>query len=71
MTDRKPWQPHLDSEPEANPFANRTQGDGRFVNKIRDATQDTAPLQGSKDLSDEDSLDDVIADSADDPAEKP
>jgi hypothetical protein len=67
MSDRKPWQPRLDSEEELNPFANRTQGDGKFVNKIRDPNKDTSPLQGTKDLSDEDSLDDVIADSSEDP----
>jgi hypothetical protein len=66
MSDRKPWQPHLDSEPEANPFANRTQRDGRSV-KIQNPNEDTAPLQGTKDLSDEDSLDDVIADGSEDP----
>jgi hypothetical protein len=62
MTERKPWQPSLDTEPDANPFANRTQGEGSFVKKIRDPNEDTAPLQGSKDISDDDSLLDVIAD---------
>jgi hypothetical protein len=62
MADRKPWQPSLDTEEEANPFANRTQGDGSFKNTVRDTQEDTAPLQGTKDMSDEDSLVDVIAD---------
>jgi hypothetical protein len=62
MSDRKPWQPNLDTPEDANPFANRTQGDGRFTKKVRDPEEDTSPLQGSKDLSDEDSLEDVIAD---------
>jgi hypothetical protein len=61
MSDRKPWQPNLDTPEDANPFANRTQGEGRFTKKVRDPEEDTSPLQGSKDLSDEDSLDDVIA----------
>jgi hypothetical protein len=62
MAERKPWQPSLDTEPDANPFANRTQGEGSFVKKVRDPEEDTAPLQGSKDISDDDSLLDVIAD---------
>jgi hypothetical protein len=62
MAERKPWQPSLDTEPDANPFANRTQGEGSFVKKVRDPQEDTAPLQGSKDMSDDDSLLDVIAD---------
>jgi hypothetical protein len=62
MAERKPWQPSLDTEPDANPFANRTQGEGSFVKKVRDPEEDTAPLQGSKDISDYDSLLDVIAD---------
>jgi len=62
MAERKPWQPSLDTEPDANPFANRTQGEGSFVKKVRDPNEDTAPPQGSKDISDDDSLIDVIAD---------
>lgn len=62
MSERKLWQPTLDTEPEANAFANRTQGEGSFVNKVRDPNEDTAPLQGSKDISDGDSLVDVVAD---------
>jgi hypothetical protein len=70
MSDRKPWQPRLDTEPEANAFANLPQGDGSFKNKLRDPEEDTAPLQGSKDISDDDSLDDVIAEQSKDPATK-
>jgi hypothetical protein len=62
MAERKPWQPSLDTEPDANPFANRTQGEGLFVKKVQDPQEDSAPLQGSKDISDDDSLLDVIAD---------
>jgi hypothetical protein len=68
MADRKPWQPSLDTEQEANPFANRTQGDRPFKNKIRDPETDTAPLEGSKDISDDDSLLDVVAEQSRDPA---
>jgi hypothetical protein len=64
MSERKPWQPRLDTEPEVNPFANRTQGEGTFNNKVRDPNEDTVPLQGSQDISDDDSLTDVIADQA-------
>jgi hypothetical protein len=70
MSERKPWQPRLESEPEANAFANRPQGDGSFKNKLRLPEEDTAPLQGSKDISDDDSLDDVIAEQSKDPAAK-
>ena len=70
MADRKPWQPSLDTEPEANAFANRTQGDGSFKKKIRDSEADTSPLEGSKDISDDDSLLDVVADESRDPAAK-
>jgi hypothetical protein len=65
MSDRKPWEPSLNTPEDANPFANRTQGEGKFTRKVREPEEDTSPLQGSKDLSDEDSLDDVIADDAD------
>jgi|HubBroStandDraft_3_1064219.scaffolds.fasta_scaffold269894_2 hypothetical protein len=67
MSPRKPWQPRVESDPELNPFSNDAPGsDG--LNKtpeIEDPEEDSAPLQGSRDLSDEDSLDDVIADDAD------
>jgi hypothetical protein len=71
MSDPKPWQPSLDSEPELNAFANRTQGEPSFKTKVRDPEEDTAPLQGSKDLSDDDSLVDVEAEPSRVPAAKP
>jgi hypothetical protein len=64
------WRPHIDTEPEFNPFASTgAWGDGRTqfqdsateLPEIRDATEDTAPLEGSRDLSDADSLEDVVA----------
>jgi hypothetical protein len=64
MAERTPWQPKIDSEEDANPFANRTQGEGSFVRKVRSPSEDTAPLQGSKDHSDEDSLVDMDAEEA-------
>ena len=70
MADRKPWEPSLDTPEDANPFANRTQGEGKFTKKVRDAEEDSSPLQGSKDLSDEDSLVDVIADQSAPPSKK-
>lgn len=70
MSDRKPWQPRLDTEQEQNAFANRPQGDGAFRNKLRDPEEDTSPLQGSKDISDDDSLVDVVAEQSKAPATK-
>jgi hypothetical protein len=61
---REPWKPRVEEQQEFNPFS--PPGDDRDAllhsPKINDASQDTSPLQGSKDLSDPDSLDDVIAD---------
>jgi len=67
MTTRKPWQPRVDTETELNPFTNHTSEREGLVNapEISDPEEDSAPLEGSKDLSDEDSLVDVIADSSD------
>jgi hypothetical protein len=63
MTDRKPWRPKGDEQPELNPFVNSHSGDRLDNDEINDPEVDSAPLQGSHDLSDEDSLEDVIADS--------
>lgn len=64
MPTRESWQPKIDSEPDFNPFSNPDGAKASPLNtpEIRDANKDTAPLQGSKDLSDDDSLEDVIAD---------
>ena len=69
MSSRKPWQPRMDTNPELNPFHNgASDADNPLENpQIQDAEEDSAPLQGSKDLSDDDSLGDVIADDADKP----
>jgi hypothetical protein len=63
MTERKPWQPKMDQQQELNSFVNATTGTTHENDEINDAEEDSAPLQGSKDLSDADSLQDVIADS--------
>jgi hypothetical protein len=69
MNSRKPWQPKMDDtertlNPSASPVSDR---EGILdTPQIRDPAEDSAPLQGSKDLSDDDSLEDVIADDADD-----
>lgn len=54
------WRPEVETEPELNPFASHT-GDQSLIRppKMRNAEEDTAPLQGTRDLSDEDSLQDV------------
>jgi hypothetical protein len=67
MAPRKPWQPKVEVESELNPFVNRTaERDGLLdTPEVSDPEEDSSPLEGSKDLSDEDSLVDVIADSTD------
>jgi hypothetical protein len=71
MTSRKPWQPKIESDPPLNPFAHDAPGsDGLNGSpQIEDPEEDSAPLQGGRDLPDEDSLEDVIviADDADRP----
>jgi hypothetical protein len=62
MSVHKPWSPKIDSQPIFNPFA-PPDGDRTTTPKLRDPQEDTAPLQGTKDVSDADSLQDVIADS--------
>lgn len=64
MTSREPWKPHMERQAEFNPFDTTPKDDAlKRAPKIRNAEEDTAPLQGTKDLSDADSLEDVIADS--------
>jgi hypothetical protein len=64
MSPRKPWEPKIERDREFNPFA-KVDADKGPVTETRDLEgpqQDTAPLQGSHDLSDADALQDVIAD---------
>ena len=64
MSSRKPlWEPKIERAREFNPFAKVDADKGPYI-ETRDLTRpedDTAPLQGSKDLSDKDSLQEVIA----------
>jgi hypothetical protein len=65
MSSRKPpWEPKIERAREFNPFAKVDADKGPFTEKrdLERPEEDTAPLQGSKDLSDNDSLQDVIAD---------
>jgi hypothetical protein len=58
----KPWSPDIDSQPLLHPFTSPDGDKSRSVLNLRDPQEDTAPLQGTKDISDADSLEDVIAD---------
>ena len=62
MSDDKPWYPNLEKAKEFREHANPALGNDPPL-RVPDPNEDTAPLQGSKDLSDDDSLGDVIADS--------
>jgi hypothetical protein len=64
MSPRKPWQPRIDAESELNPFANGASDRDALLQtpELVDPDDDSSPLQGSHDLSDQDSLEDVIAD---------
>jgi hypothetical protein len=62
MSSHKPWSPDIDGSTPLHPFAPAEGGQNRSTLRLRDPEQDTAPLQGTKDLSDTDSLQDVVAD---------
>jgi hypothetical protein len=62
MSSHKPWSPDIDGQPLLHPFASPDGDKSRSALKLDDPEQDTAPLQGTKDISDADSLEDVIAD---------
>jgi hypothetical protein len=55
------WRPRIDSERVLHGFANETPEADSILEspQLRDPDEDTAPLQGSKDRSDDDSLEDV------------
>ena len=61
MSSHKPWSPDIDGQELLHPFGS-PEGDKSRAVKLRDPEQDTAPLQGTKDISDADSLEDVRAD---------
>jgi hypothetical protein len=67
MAQRKPWRPRVDNQTELNPFVNSTSGERLDNDEINDPEEDSAPLQGTHDLSDDDSLDDVISDASEPP----
>jgi hypothetical protein len=69
MSDIKPWYPNLDTNKEFVDHKNPL-GDTPQI-RVPDPEEDTAPLQGSKDLTDPDSLEDVIAASFDPDAHSP
>ena len=62
MSSHKPWSPDMEGEPLLHPFGAPEGDKSRGTLKLRDPEQDTAPLQGTKDISDADSLEDVRAD---------
>ena len=63
MTAYKPWEPTIERDRFFNPFAKVDADKGPLTESREDLRpEDTAPLQGSKDFSDADSLGDVIAD---------
>ncbi len=69
---KPPWEPKIERAREFNPFTKVDADKGPFT-ETRDLErleEDTAPLQGSKDLSDKDSLQDVIADAYEQQPEK-
>jgi hypothetical protein len=70
MSDDKPWSPTLEKAKEFRDHINPELRNDPPL-RIPEPTEDTAPLQGSKDLSDEDSLEDVIADSFEPDPEAP
>jgi uncharacterized protein (TIGR02271 family) len=58
---KEPWRPRIDSAPVLHGFRGETPEADSILEspEIRDADEDTAPLQGEKDRSDEDSLEDT------------
>lgn len=55
------WRPRVDSERVLHGFSNETPEADSILEspQVRDPANDTAPLQGSKDRSDEDSMEDI------------
>ena len=59
--EQQPWRPRVDSQREWHAFGNETPEADSILEspRVRDPEEDTAPLQGSKDRSDDDSLEDT------------
>lgn len=57
----KAWRPRVDEQRVLHGFANETPEADSILEspEVRDPAEDTAPLQGSKDRSDDDSMEDV------------
>jgi hypothetical protein len=55
------WRPRVDRERVLHGFTNETPEADSILEspQVRDPDDDTAPLQGSKDRSDEDSMEDI------------
>jgi hypothetical protein len=70
VSENKPWYPNLGKAKDFTDHTNPALGDDPPL-RMPLANEDTAPLQGSKDLSDADSLEDVIAESYEPEAETP
>jgi hypothetical protein len=62
MSSHKPWSPAIDADPVLHPFAPPDGRTSRGTLTLADPEEDTAPLQGTRDISDADSLEDVKAD---------
>jgi hypothetical protein len=62
VSESKPWSPNLGKAKNFTDHTNPALGDDPPL-RLPLANEDTAPLEGSKDLSDADSLEDVIAES--------
>jgi hypothetical protein len=70
VSENKPWSPNLGKSKDFTDHTNPALGDDPPL-RMPLPNEDSAPLQGSKDLSDEDSLEDVIAESYEPEAETP
>ena len=64
MSERKPWRPRMNSDPEFNPFSNATAQRGLFGDHLtfEETEENIAPPQSSHEPSDQDSLDVGTAD---------
>jgi hypothetical protein len=62
MSAKKSWRPRIDGRPFFNAEPNVLDRPDPAAMEVRDPEEDTAPLEGTHDVSDADSLEDVIAD---------
>jgi hypothetical protein len=59
---KKAWRPRIEGRPLFNAEPNVLDRHDPMDTEVRDTDESTAPLQGTHDVSDADSLEDVIAD---------